>query len=176
MQLKFRKRFSRGDDGRILWIGLALIFLAGCTVGPEYRKPPVAVPDQWSQALPEDTGPAPEAVDLKRWWTVFKDPMLDSLIARDVENNQDLRLADARIREARAQRSVVAADIQPSVDTSAIYTRSRRSESSPSLAGLGSAGAAFLSCHCLAGPKNRRILQRFSRICADDPREDRPAS
>lgn len=118
-----------------------LIFLAGCTVGPEYRKHPVAVPHQWSQALPEDTGPAPAAVDLKRWWTVFKDPRLDSLIARAVENNQDLRLADARIREARAQRSVVAADIHPSVGTSAIYTRSRRSESSPALAGLASAGA-----------------------------------
>ncbi len=110
--------------------GSLLISLAGCTVGPDFRKPKPEVPQQWSEsaAVPADTA----MMDLARWWTVLDDPRLETLVNRALEANKDLRLAAARAREARAQRGVASSDAWPNVDTAASYTRSRRSESTAS--------------------------------------------
>jgi len=66
-------------------------------------------------------------VQLAQWWSTFNDPLLTTLISRAVASNLDLRLAVARIREARAVRGVVAPDSQPQVAASGAYTRIRRS-------------------------------------------------
>ena len=58
----------------------------------------------------------------------FNDPLLDSLVERAVKSNLDLRLAEARIREARASRVVTASGAWPTVDVSGSYTRNRSSE------------------------------------------------
>jgi NodT family efflux transporter outer membrane factor (OMF) lipoprotein len=63
-----------------------------------------------------------------QWWKTFNDPVLDSLITRAVESNLDLLIAEARIREARFQSGVVSSELWPSVETSASYSRSRRSQ------------------------------------------------
>jgi outer membrane protein TolC len=49
-------------------------------------------------------GGRPAAADsaLERWWAAFQDPILDGLVARAVERNLDLKIASARVREARA--------------------------------------------------------------------------
>ena len=87
---------------------LALIFLAaGCTVGPDYKNPDLPTPRTWNEA--QQSGIDATGTDLARWWTSFNDPLLDSLVERAVRSNLDLRLAEARIREARANRAVVAA-------------------------------------------------------------------
>jgi multidrug efflux system outer membrane protein len=114
------------------------LFLAGCSVGPDYKEPGLAVPAAWTEAQQKgvDTRPA----ELTRWWTAFDDPMLNSLIDRAVRSNLDLRVAEARIREARASRAVVASGAWPTVDTSGSYTRSRSSENAlniPSQSGAG---------------------------------------
>lgn len=106
-------------------IAVCLMVLGGCMVGPDYRKPQADVPARWSQ-MPErgvDTG----VEDISRWWTLFKDPVLDSLIDRAIRSNKDLKLAEARIREARAQRGTVTPGLYPSVDASGGYSRSRNS-------------------------------------------------
>jgi len=114
------------------------LFLGGCSVGPDYKEPVLAVPAAWTEAQQKgvDTRPA----ELTRWWTAFEDPMLNSLIDRAVQSNLDLRVAEARIREARASRAVVASGAWPTVDTSGSYTRSRTSENAfniPSQNGTG---------------------------------------
>lgn len=101
-----------------------IIFVAmGCTVGPNYQPPHMGVPDHFGAT----TQPAP-VVDLARWWTTFGDPQLESLIARAVEGNLDLKLAESRIREARALRGVVAAGAFAIVDANGSLRRSRTSE------------------------------------------------
>ena len=102
------------------------LLLAGCSVGPDYKEPALAVPGAWTEAQQKgvDTRPA----ELTHWWTAFEDPMLNSLVDRAVRSNLDLRVAEARIREARASRAVVASGAWPTVDTSGSYTRSRSSE------------------------------------------------
>jgi outer membrane protein, multidrug efflux system len=100
--------------------------IAGCTVGPNYKEPALAVPSAWNEAQQKgvDTRPA----DLVRWWTAFEDPLLNSLMERAVQSNLDLQVAEARIREARASRAVVASGEWPTVGTGGSYTRSRTSE------------------------------------------------
>jgi NodT family efflux transporter outer membrane factor (OMF) lipoprotein len=63
----------------------------------------------------------------------FRDPELDSLITRSVSSNLDLRMAAARVRQARATRGVVASDLWPSANASASYANQRVSENGPLL-------------------------------------------
>lgn len=118
---------------------LVLLMIAGCTVGPEYAPPQTEMPDQWGELSGEvdaqattdmDHTPTNESVSLAEWWLAFDDPMLNSLVERAVHANLDLRAATARVRESRAQRGVVAADLYPAVDATASYSRSRNSDDS----------------------------------------------
>ena len=105
---------------------LMILAFSGCTVGPRYQRPEAGVPAQWIEPVSPEAEPV--FVDISRWWSVFNDPELDSLIERAVQANKDLKLAEARVREARGQRGVVAADGYPTVNASAAYARSRSSE------------------------------------------------
>jgi NodT family efflux transporter outer membrane factor (OMF) lipoprotein len=110
--------------GSVFIAGLLLLF-TGCMVGPDYQRPERALPPAWQEAAQAglDTQPA----TLGKWWMEFNDSLLDSLIERAVTSNMDLRVAEARIRESRAQLGVVGADLWPSVDVSGSYSRNRAS-------------------------------------------------
>ncbi len=99
-----------------------LILLAGCKVGPNFHPPETPVPNEWVGPVP----PPPTAAeqDLAHWWTTFEDPMLTSLVERAVQSNLDLRLAEARVRQARAARGVAASGLGPTVDATGSYRRS----------------------------------------------------
>jgi outer membrane protein, multidrug efflux system len=73
--------------------------LAGCAVGPEYKRPTLTPPETFRG----HTGPAEAAslADLP-WWEVFRDPTLQALVQTALANNYDLRVAVARVEEARA--------------------------------------------------------------------------
>ncbi|MEJ2039175.1 MAG: efflux transporter outer membrane subunit [Desulfosarcinaceae bacterium] len=100
---------------------LFLSVLAGCAVGPDYQRPETAVPNQYSG--PEPTVEAAE-LDLARWWTVFDDPMLNDLVQKAAAANLDLKLAEARVRRARAAKAVAAGGLGPTLDGSGSYKRS----------------------------------------------------
>jgi multidrug efflux system outer membrane protein len=70
------------------------------------------------------------------WWKSFNDSELDSLIQRAVRSNLDLRVAEARLRQARAVRERSAADLMPAVDASASYARQLQSENQPLIGAL----------------------------------------
>lgn len=108
---------------------ILLSILSGCMVGPNYRRPETTAPAKWNEVT-ESTAAAP--LDLGTWWTSFKDPELDSLIERAVLSNKDLKVAQARVREARAQAGVVASDLFPGLNAAAGYSRSRSSENASS--------------------------------------------
>jgi NodT family efflux transporter outer membrane factor (OMF) lipoprotein len=108
--------------------------LAGCTVGPTYRPPAIKAQPQWSPALAG--GETTNSGSVAFWWKNFNDPELDSLIERAVISNLDLRIAAARVREARAQFRVTAADLWPSVGTSASYERQLQSMHQPLLGSI----------------------------------------
>jgi len=119
-------------------IGLAL--LSGCAAGPDYQPPSVAIPDQWSEQTPS-AGETANANDqeLDRWWIVFHDPLLTSLEERALTTNLDLKLAEARIQQARAARLGAGSLLGPTLEDTAQYRHSR----SPATAAQRSGGGAI---------------------------------
>ena len=120
--------------------GAALAGVSGCMVGPNYRPPKTEMPPQWVEISTEDF--SMQSKGIIHWWTLFDDSELNSLIDRAVRFNLDLNLAEARVREARALRGVVTADLYPDINAQADYTRSRRSENTVA-GGAGAFGGAF---------------------------------
>lgn len=116
----------KSNGKRLFSTGVVSILLAGCTVGPNYQEPKLATPAGWQEARQKGIGVQP--AELARWWASFNDPQLDSLVERAVKSNLDLRIAEARIREARASRALAASGLWPNLDISGSYSRSRRSE------------------------------------------------
>ncbi len=93
--------------------------LAGCAVGPDYAKPDMTLPAQWTQAAADGRGPSTPAASLDAWWRAFNDPLLDELMAEAVAGNSDVASAKAKIREARATRREAEAALGPSLTGSA---------------------------------------------------------
>jgi multidrug efflux system outer membrane protein len=104
--------------------------LVGCTVGPSYQRPEVAVPPTWRQA--EQPGVSAGITPAVDWWRTLQDPVLDRLVERTVAANLDLKVATARVREARALRGIAASDRVPTVTASGTAARVRESENVPS--------------------------------------------
>lgn len=145
-------------DGRRLWaMGAlwALAVLSGCMVGPNYRTPEIPAPAGWAALQPGATSTQPATtrpastrpsvatsrpVDLTTWWHGLKDPTLDSLIMRAVESNLDLRVAEWRVREARAQRGIVFGNLWPQVGVNGGYKYSGSSRNAGPKTGNTSAG------------------------------------
>ncbi len=117
---------------------LFLVLVAGCAVGPDYEEPKLAMPVGWQEAQQKGVDIRP--VEMARWWTTFNDPLLNSLVERAVKSNLDLRIAEARIREVRASRAVVASSAWPTLDVSASYKRNRTSENALALGSLAPQG------------------------------------
>src|SRR5574340_43834 len=105
--------------------------LAGCAaVGPDYAPPATEVPAGWHRldtvtgTVARDQAPG----DLSQWWQGLNDPLLSELVDEALRSSPDLRSAQARLREARARRTVAASARFPGVTASAGASRSESSE------------------------------------------------
>jgi multidrug efflux system outer membrane protein len=98
---------------------------AACAVGPSYKRPPVAVPEQTRGQV----GPA-EAASLadQPWWEVFDDDSLKSLIDEALRNNFDVRAAVSRVEEFRARAGIARSELFPQIGYQGEWSRSRQSE------------------------------------------------
>src|SRR5258708_7374766 len=104
----------------IIAIALATMLLAGCTVGPDFKRPEVELPKEYGVAQ----APLPPA---ERWWSLFNDPVLERLVDEALAANHDLKAAAARVEQARAQVSITRAGELPSVGINASHARTRAS-------------------------------------------------
>jgi outer membrane protein, multidrug efflux system len=109
---------------------LTAFFAACTTVGPSYQPPSPDMPAQWSESAKNVSVRADTKISA--WWTLFRDPVLDSLVTRAIAANQDLRLAETRVREARAERQRTAANAAPRAGASGAYTNTRTGENTSS--------------------------------------------
>ena len=126
---------NNGRNYLLSLVAAGVLTLAGCNVGPDYQKPPTTLPGDWAGPTTAATSqPATAAttrpVDLAQWWTSFGDPTLNSLIQRGIASNLDLRLAAARVREARAARGIALSTDLPTANASGAARESRASGSS----------------------------------------------
>jgi outer membrane protein, multidrug efflux system len=120
----------RGATFAVLIVLIALVAvaaaLAGCAVGPEYVKPETPVAAHFTG--PQQGGaPYSEAEVQTQFWTQFDDATLDSLVADALQSNHDLRIALARLVEARALRRQAQFDLFPTVTAQAGYTKEQLS-------------------------------------------------
>ncbi len=103
---------------------LSLMGLAGCTPTRVSDHLPLVVPEQWQNA--PDTQPVLASKNLSDWWKGFGDPVLNDLIGQALAANHDLRLAKARVREAKAMVIVTESALYPSVDLFSFGGREKR--------------------------------------------------
>ncbi len=111
---------------RFLMISLWTCTLGACALGPDYERPPVAQPDgfrmQQGQTLEEAS-----LADLG-WWDLFQDKNLQALISKALVENKNVRIAVARVREARALLVATGADLFPRIDGKGSLQRNQVSQ------------------------------------------------
>jgi outer membrane protein, multidrug efflux system len=99
---------------------VVFLFFMGCTVGPNYKKPPLSVPGEYRGLPPDQKGKSDVAsFGDQRWWDAFQDEALRDLIQTALQENYDVRIAATRILEARAQLGITRADEFPTVSAGA---------------------------------------------------------
>jgi multidrug efflux system outer membrane protein len=110
---------------RELFVGalLALGFLNGCKLGPNYHRPRVPIPDVYHGANESQNvqAQAGSFADLL-WWEVFQDPVLQDLIRKTLEHNYDLQLATERIAAARSQLTITRSAEYPQLTANGVGT------------------------------------------------------
>jgi NodT family efflux transporter outer membrane factor (OMF) lipoprotein len=123
---KITRILFAGSPVRILAFFVMLLTLASCTVGPDYVKPPTEIPptykeiDGWKKAEPSDG-------EIKgSWWELFGDAQLDELEEQVDISNQNIAVAEAQFRQARALVRTARAGYFPTVTAGASFARSRR--------------------------------------------------
>lgn len=162
--------------GRVTSSMFLIMILTGCMkVGPDYVRPEVPVYRDWNTRLNGDSTTTERDVQtLATWWTTLDDPILSGLIDRAVAGNLDLKVAQARVREARARRGIAAADLMPSLDGSASATWSRTiTDAGPDTSGdlftTGlDAGWELIFSAAFAAPSRQRKVtcRQAGRACA----------
>ncbi len=117
---------QRLRSGRAWAIAASVIALQACAVGPNYHTPKVATPAAYSElSTGQDplSQPVASEADLSQWWTQFNDPTLNSLITRALAQNLNLKVATARLRQARESVVVAASADIPHVSSTAVVAR-----------------------------------------------------
>jgi outer membrane protein, multidrug efflux system len=106
------------------FLSLSLVIaLAGCKVGPNYKRPIVNTPASYRGALTPDIAPAPGATPLgaEKYTSVFTEPVLQGLIAEALKNNYDVKIAADRVLEQQAQVGITKAGQYPTLNVGATY-------------------------------------------------------
>ena len=114
---------------RIFLLSVALL-ASGCTVGPNYKRPAVAVPASHRGAVPDGSAQTDiAALGDQKWWDIFQDEQLRALIRTALQQNYDLRIAASHVIEAQAQLGITHADQFPSLSGGAGIADTRTAQS-----------------------------------------------
>ena len=132
---RLRNMLFAENPRRDVWPPVLLLALlpqlSGCAVGPKYHTPTVEIPPtykevgNWKPAQPNDQNLG------GTWWTIFQDPQLNALEAQVNVSNQNLKVAEAQYRQARAVLRYYRADYYPTVTVGPSATRTRISSNRP---------------------------------------------
>ena len=111
---------------RRLGLSLFALVVAACAVGPNFKVPPTAVPEHWRDTTisTQDSSYANLA-----WWEVLGDTTLQQLVRISLRENRDLRIALARVNEARARLGIQRLEFLPQIDVSGTVGRVKVSDS-----------------------------------------------
>lgn len=101
---------------------VACLWLAGCTVGPNYKRPAVVTPPSYYHAAARS-----ETTSLgdEKWWALFQDPELQKLIRAGLQNNYDVQIAASRMLQAQAQVGITRSEQFPTVSAGPGFSSQR---------------------------------------------------
>lgn len=123
-------------------IMLSAFFFSACTVGPDYKRPPIQVPPKfkeaakgWKVAQPKDEQ------DRGNWWSFFNDSQLNKLIQQFNASNQTVAVAEANYRQALALVDEARASYFPTLTGSVSLTRQKRAAGGSAFNSVSSTGA-----------------------------------
>lgn len=120
------KNLKRGASRGLFSSILLCFLLSGCMVGPNYRKTFFSVPSKWGQ---QSAQISQRSISLAGWWRQLHDPVLNALMDEAISGNNDVAVAKARVREARASLGQVVGSLLPSASNTISGTRSGSQQS-----------------------------------------------
>jgi multidrug efflux system outer membrane protein len=115
------KNWSLGFEASLVLGAWCLVFSSGCSVGPNYKRPPIASPSVFRG----DTSPTNTSFADLDWWRVYEEPTLQALVREAFTNNYDLRIAITRVEQARALAMQARSQFVPSATYSGTVSRGR---------------------------------------------------
>lgn len=122
-------------------IVLIVVGLSACTLGPDYERPDLDLPESALDATLLDEA---QQEALAYWWTRYRDPVLNRLIDDALDDNLDIALQAARLREARAQLGLANANLFPTIEAQAEAARQKSALIGTSQLGAGQGGGGSL--------------------------------
>jgi multidrug efflux system outer membrane protein len=120
--------------------GGASLWMAACSVGPNYKRPAVNAPASFRGVAPAEAPASSDsnnsssptaALGDEKWWEVFEDKELQELIRTALKNNYDVRIAATRVLQAQAQLGITRADQLPTLDVGGNVTSTRNPQIGP---------------------------------------------
>jgi multidrug efflux system outer membrane protein len=139
------------------------VLLAGCAVGPDYHRPSADIPPAWQPVAPWHEAVPGDTALKGNWWELFEDPALNPLVEQALAGNQNLRVAAARLKQARDQLSVARSALFPTVDLSASALRRKDSANRP-LGAFSSGNQTTAQNDFVIGPSVGYELDLFGRV------------
>jgi len=120
---------------RTVFVTVVGLLLSGCTLGPDYLRPRLLIPENHRGVV---GAPAAESLADLPWWELFRDPVLQDLTRESLQQNFDLRIAVARVEQARAQVGITRSFLFPQINFNANGTVQQVSRASEPPQSLGS--------------------------------------
>src|SRR6516225_635761 len=111
--------------------------LAGCVVGPNYKRPPAPAPEAYKTVAPWREAAPKDSIPKGAWWEIYQDVELNGYEQQLLNANQSLIAAKDRLNQARALARVASAGYFPTFSTDPSYARTRYSGNRPEVATLG---------------------------------------
>lgn len=142
---------------------IAAALLGACAVGPDYHRPGTDVPSAWQPPAPWHEAVPNDAALKGNWWELFQDSELNPLVERALANNQNLRVAAARLDQARDQVTVARSAYFPLVGLSASADRTKTSANRP-LAEYSQPNQSTVQNDFTLGPTVSYEIDLFGRV------------
>jgi multidrug efflux system outer membrane protein len=112
--------------------GAVFLFLPGCAVGPDYKRPAIDTPAAYRAATPDaNVPPGTNSFAEVGWWNAYDDPQLKTYIAEALTNSWDIKIAAARVMQAEATAGIVRSQFFPTVNAGGDLLSTRTSERGP---------------------------------------------
>jgi NodT family efflux transporter outer membrane factor (OMF) lipoprotein len=155
------RRGKRPGFEVILLVPVLLAF-SGCMVGPDFKRPEVAVSETWLAT--RDRRVSTESATYRSWWTAFKDPALDRLVEQAYRENLSLRQAGVRVLQARAQLGIAIGDVFPQTQQAVGSVQYLRTSDRAATAGFIGGGSALEYWQSEIGVQTSWELDFWGRI------------